>query len=120
MFQSNEKIQDFCEEKNIDIKVQLSELKQSKLEQKIKYLMIDAIKPLVRSQIEIQKMEEITKEIKGKNSGIRKEKLQKLVKEKRFVFYLCGTIQIQKTILIKCLLYYWIMPSESQLNCAWV
>ena len=47
-------------------------------------------------------------------------RLEKLVKEKHFVFYLCGTIQIQKTILIKCLLYYWIMPSESQLKCAWV
>ena len=47
-------------------------------------------------------------------------RLQKLVKEKRFVFYLCGTIQIQKTFLIKCLLYYWIIASKSQLNCAWV
>ena len=47
-------------------------------------------------------------------------RLQKLVKEKRFVFYLCGTIQIQKTFLIKCLLYNWIIASKSQLNCAWV
>ena len=47
-------------------------------------------------------------------------RLEKLVKEKRFVFYLCGTIQIKKTFLIKCLPYYWIIASKSQLNCAWV
>ena len=34
------------------------------------------------------------------------KRLEKLVKEKHFVFYLCGTIQIQKTFLIKCLLDY--------------
>ena len=29
-------------------------------------------------------------------------------------------IQIRKTFLIKCLLYYWIIASKSQFNCAWV